>query len=288
MTAADTSNSDEGAVATGAAAKITTVIFDVDDTLYDVSTGFTAHRNTDGAVNFMMDRLNFPTREAAQELRDEYFQRYHATAKALKVADEEGRLPPGAPKFDPLELSQHWADNLDFSYLGTKETYSELRSVLQSLQESSDSEIKLVAFSNGPRAYVLRALREMGLDTIFPDNLVYAVTDLLPHAKPEPEAFLEIFRRLGGVSPEECVMVEDSMKNIRAAKKLGMKTVLVAGKGALTCGDKGDGAEAAEATKTGDAPNASDPSVDVAVEVAAEMKDAIPGLWESPPVFLTA
>eukprot|EP00957_Ditylum_brightwellii_P051480 3902818-Ditylum_brightwellii.AAC.1 len=72
---------------------ISTIIFDVDDTLYDVGCGFTHHRNTDGAVNFMVDKLNFPSREAAQALRDEYFERFHATAKGLQVADTEGRLP---------------------------------------------------------------------------------------------------------------------------------------------------------------------------------------------------
>jgi FMN phosphatase YigB (HAD superfamily) len=33
--------------------KITTLIFDVDDTLYDVGNGFTAHRNSDVSENFM-------------------------------------------------------------------------------------------------------------------------------------------------------------------------------------------------------------------------------------------
>lgn len=281
MTGTDTTSSTDGVKMSA----VSTIIFDVDDTLYDVSTGFTAHRNTDGAVNFMMERLNFPSREAAQALRDEYFERYHATAKALGIAEAEGRLPPGAPKFDPLELSLYWAENLDFSLLGTKETYADLRSMLQSLKSASP-DINLVAFSNGPRAYVLRALMEMGLDKIFPDERVWAVTDVLPHCKPEPEAFEAIFKKLGGVLPEECVMVEDSMKNVRAAKKLGMKTILVAGKGALSGSIKGDGAEAAEATKPGDAPNTSDPSVDVAIEVAADMKKAIPSLWGSPPVFV--
>jgi hypothetical protein len=32
--------------------KITTLIFDVDDTLYDVGNGFTAHRNSDVSGKF--------------------------------------------------------------------------------------------------------------------------------------------------------------------------------------------------------------------------------------------
>mmetsp|Transcript_18836 Transcript_18836/g.41043 ORF Transcript_18836/g.41043 Transcript_18836/m.41043 type:complete len:288 (-) Transcript_18836:119-982(-) len=269
-----------------ASTTISTIIFDVDDTLYDVNTGFTAHRNTDGAVSFMVDKLAFPTREAAQALRDEYFERYHATAKGLQVAEAEGRLPPDAPKFDPKELSKYWAENLNFSLLGTKESYGDLQSMLQSLKVANP-DVAFVAFSNGPRMYVLRALREMGLDVFFPDDNVYAVEDVLPHCKPEPAAFQKIFKELGGVSPEQCVMVEDSMKNIRVAKKLGMNTVLIAGKGRLSAGntDKDAAAQAAEATKFGDAPDASDPAVDIVVEAVADMKDAIPGLWRNPSAF---
>ena len=287
----------EASASTIGAATISTIIFDVDDTLYDVSTGFTAHRNTDGAVSFMVEKLNFPTREAAQMLRDEYFERYHATAKGLQVAEAEGRLPPDAPKFDPKELSHYWADNLNFSLLGTKESYDDVHSMLQSLKVVNP-DVNLVAFSNGPRLYVLRALREMGLDIFFPDDKVYAVEDVLPHCKPEPAAFEKIFKELGGVRPEECIMIEDSMKNIRAAKKLGMNTVLVAGKGRLgegntsgTCsGIDGDNnrdaaTEAAEATKPGDAPDVRDAAVDTVVEAVADLKDAIPGLWRNPSLF---
>ena len=43
--------------------------------------GFTAHRNTDGATNFMIDKLHFPSKEEALKVRDEYFKIYHSTAK---------------------------------------------------------------------------------------------------------------------------------------------------------------------------------------------------------------
>ena len=73
-------------------------------------------------------------------------------------------------------------------------------------------------------------------------------------------------------------MVEDSMKNIRAAKALGMRTVLVSG---LGVGD----AAAGEATKPGDAPQVDDPAVDVCVRACGEMRAAVPGLWRQPAVF---
>ena len=81
--------------------KVTTLIFDVDDTLYDVGTGFTAHRNGDCVQQYMVDHLNFPSLQAAKELRDQYFAKYHATAKALTVAHAEGEFQEGAPNLKP-------------------------------------------------------------------------------------------------------------------------------------------------------------------------------------------
>ena len=86
--------------------RVTTLIFDVDDTLYDVSCGFTAHRNGDAVQKFMVDRYNFPSLEKAKEVRDSYFAQYHATAKALTVAQQEGHFPPGAPLFDTKDLGK--------------------------------------------------------------------------------------------------------------------------------------------------------------------------------------
>ena len=70
--------------------RIRTILFDVDDTLYDKTTGFSDHRNNYGVQQFMVRHLNFPDVESAKRLRDEYFQRYHSTAKALMVAEQEG------------------------------------------------------------------------------------------------------------------------------------------------------------------------------------------------------
>ena len=141
--------------------------------------------------------------------------------------------------------------------------------------------LNLVAFSNGPRKYVSRVLREIGLDSFFPPENLFAVTDVLPHCKPDKGSFDLVLKSIGA-KPEESIMVEDSMKNVRAAKALGMQTILVVGKGRRGGGEdeKNDtnldrNADEAEATKAGDAPDESDPAVDAAVEVASEIVDVL-------------
>jgi putative hydrolase of the HAD superfamily len=261
---------------------VTTLIFDVDDTLYDVGTGFTAHRNGSGAQQFMVDKLHFPDLATAKAVRDQYFERYHATAKALMVADQEGAfppLPPGvtakSPRFDPQDLSDYWATKLDFSLLGGKRT--------QLLQDLKECPLTLIAFSNGPRRYVKVVLQHLGLWELFGEDRLFAVDDVLPHCKPEKEAFEKVLAAVGVTSPAECIMVEDSMKNIRQSRKLGMKTILVAGRGKLTQGAAiSQASQEAEATKAGDAPVHDDPAVDVAIETVEELRQAVPSLWDRP------
>ena len=229
----------------------------------------------------MVGKLNFPDAVSAKKLRDKYFVKYHSTAKALAVAEEEGQLPSppagwpeGKKLFDVEDLAEWWAEHCNFDLLGEKD--ADLIEMLESCP------LKMVAFSNGPRKYVLRVLREMGLDKVFPEDKVFAVNDVLPSCKPEKEAFQKVFDAMGVTDPSECVMVEDSMKNIRAAKELGMATLLIAGIGRMNKkgGNNSDAlADAAEATKAGDAPDTKDPAVDVCIESVKEMKTAVPGLW---------
>lgn len=267
--------------------KITTLIFDVDDTLYDVYTGFTQHRNGEGAAAFMVAKLGFPDIASAKALRDEYFERYHSTAKALTVAEQEGRFPtvPGSDsdsstdtRFHARDLAEYWSEHLNFDLLGGP--YEDLCKMFESCPEK----LKLVAFSNGPRKYVLRVLKEIGLDKIFPDEMVFAVDDVLPYCKPEREAFELIFDKISDgknrIKPEECVMVEDSMKNVRVAKELGMKTVLITGSSSARKQKSDNRVLDAEATKQSDLPNSRDSAVDLSLETCIELKDAMPSLWD--------
>ena len=192
------------------------------------------------------------------------------------------------PRFDPDDLLSWWASNLDFSLLGGPD-----RNLIDAMNSFRLSGLLLVAFSNSPRKYVLRVLREIGMEEFFPPSLIFGVDDILPLCKPESAAFERVLESAGISDPRECVMVEDSMKNIRAAKAMGMRTVLVAGRGRLGGVDDDDAtasrrAEAAEATKPGDAPERNDPSVNVVVEVCSDMAAAITGLLLTPTVFSTA
>ena len=166
----------------------------------------------------------------------------------------------------------YWATSLDFTMLGGS---LDQRS-LDTFESLSKSNVQIVGFSNGPRKYVERVLKEIGLAKYFESNKLFGVTDVLPHCKPDKDSFEFVLNKVGATA-EQCIMVEDSMKNIRAAKSLGMKTILIMGKGRKQQALNSN-ASLAEATKVGDAPDDKDKAVDAAVESVAEI-DAVLKDW---------
>lgn len=81
----------------------------------------------------------------------------------------------------------------------------------------------LAVASGGLRKYVELTLRAIGIRHLF--DAVVCVEDYV-RAKPFPDAFLEAARRLQ-VSPDECLVFEDSGLGLAAAAAAGMQSVLV-------------------------------------------------------------
>jgi FMN phosphatase YigB (HAD superfamily) len=92
------------------------LVFDIDDTLYPVTNGFTQHRLNSIVLKYCVDRLGFENPDAADAFRRPYFEKYHSTLKALAVAGEEGTLPPhedGTRRvFDSNDLANYWAEQV--------------------------------------------------------------------------------------------------------------------------------------------------------------------------------
>ena len=79
-----------------------------------------------------------------------------------------------------------------------------------------------IASSSHPEV-IAAALRATGLTDVF---AVVVSSDEVAHGKPAPDVYLEASRRLS-VSPEQTVVIEDSINGIRAARAAGMRVVLV-------------------------------------------------------------
>lgn len=77
--------------------------------------------------------------------------------------------------------------------------------------------------SGGERLIVRRTLELIGLAETF--SIVVTAEDVT-HGKPAPDMFLLAAERMG-VPPAECVVFEDSVLGLQAAKSAGMAAVLV-------------------------------------------------------------
>lgn len=83
--------------------------------------------------------------------------------------------------------------------------------------------VPMAVASGSSRAAIEATLAVTGLDAYLP---LYVSADEVAHGKPEPDVFLEAARRLG-VAPESCVVLEDAVPGIRAARAAGMRCVAV-------------------------------------------------------------
>jgi HAD superfamily hydrolase (TIGR01509 family) len=77
--------------------------------------------------------------------------------------------------------------------------------------------------SSAHRSVIDVALETTGLGDAFE---VVVSSDEVEHGKPAPDVYLETARRLGR-TPASCLVVEDSLNGVKAAKAAGMMVVLV-------------------------------------------------------------
>jgi len=81
-----------------------------------------------------------------------------------------------------------------------------------------------VALASGSMTTLINhVLKASGLEQVIP---VVVLGDTIPRGKPAPDIYLEAARRLG-VSPRDCVGVEDSASGLRALRAAGMKAIAV-------------------------------------------------------------
>ena len=93
--------------------------------------------------------------------------------------------------------------------------------ILQAL--SAEKHIKTALASGSPMEVIEFVLKKFSLSDTF---RIKVSGDCVEEGKPRPDIYLETARRLG-VSPEECVAIEDSINGIVSAKEAGMRCIAV-------------------------------------------------------------
>ena len=179
-------------------------LFDLDNTLHNATPHIFPHINR--AMREYIERHLGLDQQAANRLRQDYWQRYGATLLGLMRHHNT----------DPRHFlwETHQFPNLEQMIVFERP----LRHALRRLPG------RKIVFSNGPRHYAEAILDLTGLGHCF--DALYAVDNV----RFQPKPMLAGFRALLGaerLDPRRCIMVEDSLVNLVSAKRLGMKTVWV-------------------------------------------------------------
>ncbi|MFC1486854.1 HAD family hydrolase [Thermoproteota archaeon] len=181
------------------------VIFDLDGTLADTKRV---------VVQSFQDAL----RVADCVVNDEFIERRIGigTKKTIIEAFRECHM-----QFDVLILEKVAGEKIGIQVglTGSVSLFDGVTELLEALH--GKMRIALATMSN--RKVVDKLLFEKGIDTYF-DVVVSA--DEVVNPKPDPEVFLMSARKMG-VDSIECVVVEDSVFGVKAAKEANMKCIAV-------------------------------------------------------------
>jgi putative hydrolase of the HAD superfamily len=181
-----------------------TWIFDLDNTLHNATPHIFPHINR-AMTEYLRAHLDLDE-AAAGELRRRYWQRYGATL--LGLMRHHGT--------DPRHFLWHTHQFPRLDAMLVREP--QLRATLRRLPG------RKFVFSNAPVHYARAVLKALAVADLFDGVFTIEYTRFRP--KPDSYGFLRVCRA-NRLRPQRCIMVEDSLDNLRTARRLGMKTVWV-------------------------------------------------------------
>lgn len=112
-----------------------------------------------------------------------------------------------------------WKIQHEIELAGQVKLFEGARELLEVLQ----GKVKMGLASMNNRAVIMHMLRANNLEKFFP---VVLTAESISYSKPDPEIFLKTAQQLNSQS-ERCVVLEDSLFGVKAAKSAGMGCVAV-------------------------------------------------------------
>ena len=181
-------------------------LFDLDNTLHDASHAAFGEMHV-AIGEYVVEHVGV-TSEEAQHLRQKYWLRYGATllglvrhhgVRAAHFLEQTHRMPGLEER---LRMSAH--DRAALARLPGRK----------------------VILTNAPRDYAMRVLNTLGLTKFFDQVLTIEDMTMFGALRPKPDARMlrRVVARLG-VAPSRCVLVEDTLVHLKAARSIGMRGV---------------------------------------------------------------
>ncbi len=179
-------------------------IFDLDNTLHDARPRIFPSMHAQ--INEYLQRHFGVDEEGANEMRRGFWLRYGTTLKGL--------------------MRHHGTDPRHF--LRETHRFPELADMVVHENALKHALAALggrrLIFSNAPQHYVEEVVRAIGLAQYF--DAVYTIESTRFRPKPAFQGF-RLLLRAHNLAPHRCALVDDTLENLRTAKRLGMSTVWV-------------------------------------------------------------
>jgi pyrimidine 5'-nucleotidase len=179
------------------------IFFDLDDTLYPPGTGL--WQAIKARMNeYMRLHLNI-AEEAIPQLREKYFLQYGTTLRGLQAHHN----------IDTEDFLAYVHDLPLDNFLAADPLQ---RSVIASLPTRN------LVFTNADVSHARRVLTALELDDLFP--IIVDVNAVSPYCKPMPESFEIAMKAASVADVSRCVMIDDLTRTTRAARALGITSIL--------------------------------------------------------------
>lgn len=188
-------------------------LFDLDNTLHDASHAIfpAIHLNMNRFIGQTLEAAGLPADAAAIEAaRQGYWRRYGATLLGM-VKHHQVRAE------DFLREAHHFDD-----LAAMIRSERGLAALLKQLPG------RKILLTNAPYRYSREVVRHLKLHRHFSQHI--AIESMQVHRRLQPKPSKALLRRLlkkERVKASRCVLVEDTLVNLRAAKAVGMGTVLI-------------------------------------------------------------
>lgn len=191
-------------------------LFDLDNTLHDAS--FAIFPAISANMNVYISRVltnvdGPPTQAQVDAARTGYWRRYGATLL-------------GMVRHHQVNAAHFLHETHDLGPAGTLRAKMKFeRGLGQLLRRLPGRKILL---TNAPRVYSRAVLRHLGLQRHFSRHI--AIEDMQVHRQLRPKPSKLLLRRLlrkHGLAARRCILVEDTLDNLRPAHQLGMGTAWI-------------------------------------------------------------
>ncbi len=184
--------------------KFEVAFFDLDDTLYDKSSGLWEAIRQRMSL-YMHERLGMSW-DVIPTLRRHYFETYGTTLRGLQIHNQ-------------VNEDDYLAYVHDLPLHEFIQPDPELRQMLSTMP------LRRFIFTNADRDHAQRVLHTLGVADCF--DAIIDVRAIQFYCKPEREAYQLALKIAQVEQPQDCIYLDDSLANLATARKMGFYTVLV-------------------------------------------------------------